>query len=1364
MEADAGAAVLSYAVAAIADEAAGPGELAAALAALCDVLAVASEALILALPSPAALAKRLPALVVAGGGGEADGDVPLLAARAIAEAVEGAPPHWAARLAGNGAVEALRDRLLAVECIELAEECLRALDAISLERPDDCLRLGVAAAVLQFFDFFSVSKQKVALRIVSNIFNDYDEDYAATAMEAVPALCNLLQSADKMILGSALSCLAMVSAGASGNVEHMGKLCDSNVIETTMSLMTSGGWKRLSDGTLTDILGLLKSVASVSAKAVKSLFELDVCELLREMISYYSCSNDANEKVKILVELMYQLMPPLKTSDEHAELVIAKKNVIMEHRTYINQLATVATLIVQIAKSSALSSICYNCVIVIGNIVELSTDSFLMELQKTVNLSSFLTCLLARKNRHIVFQTLKISRTLLKKHPQFFFETFTKEGVKRAIFSIVSQELNYSNQSKRKNEMQESCLHFDLDLECSSTDDTCRVVDNAIMKLAEEIKNSFLAVQGSKKPPNKIGLALKMVRDFFTRLNVHAMTPPTENPDSCKQLSDLSRRLLSDKLPVTSTFEFVESGSIKYLADYLSNGACFNANMRNGQDLLGQLNEVRHRLQKFTCLALAGSNESSVKPLGVLVEKLLDALHMYYDSFPVMLSDEQSARESMVIPLRFSETQERTSLELKFQRSYREKVLERYNGVLSVDLFSTPEDIEPILWPHVCKTNDQEPASKNQEREANQSRRFVESENVDGNKSLRLTFSYNGATLPPSATFFESILRLMNKGHSDLSIDSSFWDEEHKVTYSRSKKTDEISPRCSYNTQLSHLHENLEQSWLKDPFFSTILLGKLPGDLDESNPSYSILFMLKVLEGLNRLSYQLLMDDQICKFAEGTLQDIRDLDVAFHPIPRHQFMSNLLTKKLELQMQDSLFEDGLIPSWCVYLVETCPFLLPFDTRWKYFCLTAHQSFFKKQTNSSSEQVNSTPDQFNSNADQVKSPPQTKRYRVTRGAILEDASSLMINHCPSSRIVEVEFAGEVGTGRGPTFEFYTTVSHELQRDGLGMWRGENGEAGYIHAPFGLFPKPWFSSSTSSQGVDFSNVVKKFKLLGHLVARAVLDGRILDIPLSKAFYKIMLEQELDMYDIPSIDPELGKAVIEFQALVERKKFLETSTIQTSNPATDLSYKNVTLDDLCLYFTLPGNPEYELVPGGSEKKLTLDNLEEYVSSLVDATVKSGIATQIEAFKSGINEVFALKTLKMFTEEEMERILCGEQDAWASKNLEEHIEFEHGYDTSSPSIITFLEILREFGREEQRAFIQFATGAPQLPLGGLASLDPKLTVVRKQCDGNVDDELPSVNTCRHFIKLPPYSSKEIMRKKLKYALVEGLGSFHLS
>ncbi|WVZ96018.1 hypothetical protein U9M48_041707, partial [Paspalum notatum var. saurae] len=1287
---EAGQAVLAYALAALGDAGAGPGEAAAALAALCDVLALAGPDLVLAIPA-APLAARLPALLAG------DGDVPMLAARAMAEACEAAP-DWAPRFAQHGAVQALSDRLLAVDSIELAvdsielaEECLRALDAISLECPDECLTRGVAAAVLQFFDFFSTSKQKVALRIVSNIFNGYDEEDAPTAMEAVPALCNLLQSSEKTILESAISCLALIATGASGNAEHMSKLCETNVVQATMTLMGNEGWKSLNDDTLTGILGLLKNLASVSEKAVKSLFELNFCELLKQMITYYSSSHHDNDKVQMLVELIYQLMLPPETSDQHAKPVTANKNAIMGQSTYRDQLASIVALIAQIAKFAAQSSVCYSCVVVIGSIVELSTPNFLMELQKTVNISSFLTCLLARKNRHILFQTLKISRTLLEKDQQFFFETFTKEGVKRAIDAISSHNKNSMLRSKRKNSVKERCFCFDL--ESSLTDKACRVENNVVMELAEEINKSFFLVKGSKKSAHKFGFSLRSVRDFFAR----SLTSSAENQDKCKQLSYLPRRLLSDELQVCSIFEFVESGSIRYLTACLSNGEYCNANP-----------EVQSRLQKFAHLALTMSSDSSTNPLEILVGKLLDTLDMCYDTFPVMLSDEQCTRESTMIPLRYPETREPTSLELKFRGSRKDKELFNYTDVLSVNLVSTPQDIEPVIFRKIFI--DQETAYKNsnQVTEANRIMKLDESKNDERNG---LRFFYNGMILNPSTTFLESILLLMNKGEADILIDPSFWDDEHNITYRMRNKSNDLSFKSSYNTHL----------------------GKLPDDLDGSD----LLDVLKVLERVNHFSYQLLMNGQIEKFAEGTLQDLDDLKVSVYPLPRHQFMSRLLTNKLELQMQDVLFEDGLIPSWCVYLVETCPFLLPFDTRWKYFCLTAHRSFMTDQINSSPNQVNSSPDQVSSHSDQVKSPPLAKKYRVTRSAILEGAVSMMTNHGPSSRIVEVEFEGEIGTGRGPTFEFYTTVSHELQRAGLGMWRGENSEDGLIHARFGLFPKPWSSSSAVLRGVDFSNVLQKFKLLGHLVARAVLDGRILDIPLSKAFYKVLLQQELDIYDIPSFDPELGKTLVEFQAVVRRKKFLERSS-RTSNPSADLSYRNVKLEDLCLDFTLPGNPEYELVPRGSEKMVTLESLEEYVSLVVDATVKSGIAKQIEAFKSGIKEVLALKTLKMFTEEEMEHILCGEQDSWA-----------------------FLEVLREFGREEQRAFIQFTTGAPQLPLGGLGSLDPKLTVVRKQCDGNVDDELPSVNTCRHFIKLPPYSSKDIMKRKLKYAITEALREF---
>lgn len=45
-----------------------------------------------------------------------------------------------------------------------------------------------------------------------------------------------------------------------------------------------------------------------------------------------------------------------------------------------------------------------------------------------------------------------------------------------------------------------------------------------------------------------------------------------------------------------------------------------------------------------------------------------------------------------------------------------------------------------------------------------------------------------------------------------------------------------------------------------------------------------------------------------------------------------------------------------------------------------------------------------------------------------------------------------------------------------------------------------------------------------------------------------------------------------------------------------------------------------------------------------------------------------------------------------------------------------------------------------------------------------NPDDFLPSVMTCVNYLKLPDYSSIEIMREKLLMAAREGQQSFHLS
>lgn len=52
-------------------------------------------------------------------------------------------------------------------------------------------------------------------------------------------------------------------------------------------------------------------------------------------------------------------------------------------------------------------------------------------------------------------------------------------------------------------------------------------------------------------------------------------------------------------------------------------------------------------------------------------------------------------------------------------------------------------------------------------------------------------------------------------------------------------------------------------------------------------------------------------------------------------------------------------------------------------------------------------------------------------------------------------------------------------------------------------------PWPSTLNTSDE-KFYEVIKKFVLLGQVVAKSLQDGRVLDLHFSEAFYKIILGQ--------------------------------------------------------------------------------------------------------------------------------------------------------------------------------------------------------------------------------------------------------------
>ncbi len=59
-------------------------------------------------------------------------------------------------------------------------------------------------------------------------------------------------------------------------------------------------------------------------------------------------------------------------------------------------------------------------------------------------------------------------------------------------------------------------------------------------------------------------------------------------------------------------------------------------------------------------------------------------------------------------------------------------------------------------------------------------------------------------------------------------------------------------------------------------------------------------------------------------------------------------------------------------------------------------------------------------------------------------MLLSAEKVMETYASHRAVLELEYFGDVGTGLGPTLEFYTLLSHELQRKGLGMWRSDTGK--------------------------------------------------------------------------------------------------------------------------------------------------------------------------------------------------------------------------------------------------------------------------------------------------------------------------------
>ncbi|XP_074348317.1 E3 ubiquitin-protein ligase UPL6 isoform X2 [Apium graveolens] len=400
------------------------------------------------------------------------------------------------------------------------------------------------------------------------------------------------------------------------------------------------------------------------------------------------------------------------------------------------------------------------------------------------------------------------------------------------------------------------------------------------------------------------------------------------------------------------------------------------------------------------------------------------------------------------------------------------------------------------------------------------------------------------------------------------------------------------------------------------------------------------------------------------------------------------------------------------------VLKRAPFLVPFTSRVKIF---TSQLAAAKET-SSSHAV------FTRN-----------RFRIRRDHILEDAFSQLssLSEEDLKAPIRVTFVNEFGV-------------EEAGIDGGGIFKDfmENITRAAFDAQYGLFkettdhllyPNPG-SAMVHEQHLQF------FHFLGTLLAKAMFEGILVDIPFATFFLSKLKQKYNYLNDLPSLDPELYRHLI------------------------FLKHYEADISELELYFVIVNN-EYgeqtveDLLPGGKNLRVTNENVITFIHLVANHRLNYQIRQQSSHFFRGFQQLIPKDWIDIFNEHELQLMISGSVDGFDLDDLRSHTNYAGGYHRDHYVIDMFWEVLKNFTMENQRKFLKFVTGCSRGPLLGFKYLEPLFCIQRAGGEASEEalDRLPTSATCMNLLKLPPYKSKAQMEQKILYSISADAG-FDLS
>eukprot|EP01084_Bolivina_argentea_P119885 212537_1 len=298
---------------------------------------------------------------------------------------------------------------------------------------------------------------------------------------------------------------------------------------------------------------------------------------------------------------------------------------------------------------------------------------------------------------------------------------------------------------------------------------------------------------------------------------------------------------------------------------------------------------------------------------------------------------------------------------------------------------------------------------------------------------------------------------------------------------------------------------------------------------------------------------------------------------------------------------------------------------------------------------------------------------------------------------------------------------------------------------------LFPNPKASTR-----------LNEYKFCGRILGKAVLLGILVEPLFSFPFLNSLLDRQNYIDELYTLDASL------YHSLMGLKSYAATD----GNDVKDL-YLTFSVDRP-VQEEVNGNQEergaashnrmrsVNLVPGGERIEVTNENVSFYIHAMGHFILNVECRYQCRAFISGFREVISRNWVCLFSPQELQRLVGGDNlTSLDVKNLMENTIYGGGYHPSQPYIQAFWDFVEHMDPHDQAALLQFVTSCSRQPLLGFEELHPRFCIQKVQIadtEGR-DVKLPTSSTCVNLLKLPKYDNIETMRNKLLYSIHSGEG-----